>query len=177
MPNINTILDQHVVFQCECIDRLYLNAYIPILQLPCHLVNFLIKHLDPSPPQSNSRLAQAWHRFDQALDSFIHDARLAPLTKLDSFVNFWPTQAGLVNAFVLVTNRGTPRCSISYHFLTLHRLPASGWRTFLEFDKLNTKAAGALGKYHTLITVLKTEFVKACRSHIHLIADLDALGT
>ncbi len=52
MPNINTILDQHVVFQCECIDRLYLNAYIPILQLPGHLVTFLVKHRQqpiPSP--------------------------------------------------------------------------------------------------------------------------------
>ena len=52
MPNINTVLDQHVVFQCECIDRLYQNAYIPILQLPGQLVNFLVKHRQqpiPSP--------------------------------------------------------------------------------------------------------------------------------
>lgn len=44
MPNINTILDQHVTFQCECIDRMYLNAYFPSLQLPGQIVTFLIKH-------------------------------------------------------------------------------------------------------------------------------------
>ena len=37
-----------------------------------------LRHLDPSPPNSNAPLAQAWRRFDHAIDSFIHDARLAP---------------------------------------------------------------------------------------------------
>jgi len=37
-----------------------------------------LRQLDPLSPQHNSRLAQAWLRFDQALDSLIHDARLAP---------------------------------------------------------------------------------------------------
>ena len=37
-----------------------------------------LRQLDPSSPHQNPRLAQAWLRFDHALDSFIHDARLAP---------------------------------------------------------------------------------------------------
>ena len=44
MPNINNILDKHVTFQCECIDRVSLNAYIPTLQLPGQIVTFLVKH-------------------------------------------------------------------------------------------------------------------------------------
>ncbi len=44
MPNINTILKEHVTFQCECIDRMFLNGYDPILELAGQAVNFMIKH-------------------------------------------------------------------------------------------------------------------------------------
>ena len=39
--DINEILKDHVTLDVECIDRLYLNGYIPNLQLPGQLVNFL----------------------------------------------------------------------------------------------------------------------------------------
>jgi hypothetical protein len=31
--NINDVLDGHVALEVECVDRLYLNAYIPNLQV------------------------------------------------------------------------------------------------------------------------------------------------
>ena len=31
--NINEVLDGHVALEVECVDRLYLNAYVPGLQL------------------------------------------------------------------------------------------------------------------------------------------------
>ena len=75
MPNINTILDQHIISQCECIrkyiDRLYLNAHISILQLPGQLVSFLVKHRQqpiPSPAllgHLTRDLATAVERFAQ----------------------------------------------------------------------------------------------------------------
>jgi hypothetical protein len=52
MPNINTLLDNHTTFACECIDRLYLNGYIPRLQTSGQLVDFLCRHRGnriPSP--------------------------------------------------------------------------------------------------------------------------------
>lgn len=39
--NINEILKEHVTLDVECIDRIYMNAYIPNLQVPGQLVNFL----------------------------------------------------------------------------------------------------------------------------------------
>lgn len=50
MPNINTILKEHVTFQCECIDRMYLNAYLPTLQLPGQLVTFLTQRRPHGAP-------------------------------------------------------------------------------------------------------------------------------
>ena len=72
MPNINTILDQHVVFQCECIDRLYLNAYIPILQLPGHLVTFLVKHRQ-QPIPSPALLGHLTRDFVAAVEHFAQE--------------------------------------------------------------------------------------------------------
>lgn len=37
-----------------------------------------LSYLDPSPPLPDSRLAQAWRRFDHALTSFIQQPRLSP---------------------------------------------------------------------------------------------------
>jgi hypothetical protein len=44
MPTVAEILDGHVLLEVECIDRLYLNAYVPKLQLPGDLIRFLIEH-------------------------------------------------------------------------------------------------------------------------------------
>ena len=69
MPNINTILDKHVTFQCECIDRMYLNAYIPALQLPGQMVTFLVKHRGQKIP-SPALLGQITKKFIAAVDLF-----------------------------------------------------------------------------------------------------------
>ena len=50
MPNIETILRDHVKLQIECIDRLYLNGYVPRLQSEGGIVGFLLRdHPIPSP--------------------------------------------------------------------------------------------------------------------------------
>ena len=53
MPNVDTLLRDHVTLQVECIDRLYLNGYVPRLQRPENLWWFLVPHRGhpvPSPP-------------------------------------------------------------------------------------------------------------------------------
>ena len=46
------LLDGHVVLDIECLDRIYLNAYVPILQSSGQVVAFMTQHLGfpiPSP--------------------------------------------------------------------------------------------------------------------------------
>ena len=43
--NVNEILDGHVVLDLECLDRIYLNAYVPILQSSGQVVAFMTQHL------------------------------------------------------------------------------------------------------------------------------------
>jgi hypothetical protein len=52
MPNVETLLRDHVRLQVDCIDRLYLNGFVPILQRPQNLWWYLVKHRGwpiPSP--------------------------------------------------------------------------------------------------------------------------------
>ena len=52
VANINDVLDGHVGLEIECVDRLYLNAYVAKLQVPGQVARFLHDHLGlllPSP--------------------------------------------------------------------------------------------------------------------------------
>jgi len=49
---VNELLDGHVVLDVECLDRIYLNAYVPKLQVGGQVVGFMTRHLGlpiPSP--------------------------------------------------------------------------------------------------------------------------------
>jgi len=52
VTNINDVLDGHVGLEVECVDRLYLNAYVPNLQVSGQVARFVTDHLGlpiPSP--------------------------------------------------------------------------------------------------------------------------------
>jgi hypothetical protein len=40
VTNINEVLEGHVALEVECVDRLYLNAYVPLLQVGGQVVSF-----------------------------------------------------------------------------------------------------------------------------------------
>jgi hypothetical protein len=60
--NVNEILDGHIVLDLECLDRIYLNAYVPDLQVPGQVVTFF-----QSTPQSANSLAGFVRRNGQGL--------------------------------------------------------------------------------------------------------------
>jgi hypothetical protein len=74
MTNVNELLREHVTLTVECLDRVYLNGYVPTLQVPGQLVNFLVRHLGhqiPSPVllgRITKRFARAVHSFAQQHD-------------------------------------------------------------------------------------------------------------
>ena len=67
---VNEVLGGHVRLDIECLDRVYLNAYVPILQSSGQVVAFMTQHLGlpiPSPasrhgllPCRRSFLAKTW---------------------------------------------------------------------------------------------------------------------
>jgi len=66
---VNEVLDGHVALDIQCLDRVYLNAYVPILQTSAQVVAFLSTHLGypfPSPALFN----QIGGRFRRAVESY-----------------------------------------------------------------------------------------------------------
>lgn len=68
MPDINEILKEHVSLDIECIDRIYLNGYIPNLQVPGQLVKFLQQrgYAIPSP----AMLGKMTDEYKAAVEAF-----------------------------------------------------------------------------------------------------------
>jgi hypothetical protein len=63
------LLDGHTVLDIECLDRIYLNGYVPVLQVGGQVVTFLRDHLG-MPIASPAVFANIGTRFRQAVDRF-----------------------------------------------------------------------------------------------------------
>ena len=66
---VNDVLDGHVALDIECLDRIYLNAYVPVLQTSSQVVAFLSGHLG-FPFPSPALFRQMGDRFRRSVLSF-----------------------------------------------------------------------------------------------------------
>lgn len=69
MPDINDLLRDHVTLEVECLDRVYLNGYIPSLQTGGQLVKFMMERLG-KPIPSPSLLGRITQSFVAAVKEF-----------------------------------------------------------------------------------------------------------
>src|SRR5436309_15730445 len=76
---VNDVLDGHVTLDIECLDRIYLNAYVPIVQTSAQVVAVLSGHLG-FPFPSPVLFRQLGDRFRKAVVSF-SDANDIPWIK------------------------------------------------------------------------------------------------
>ena len=80
MPNINTLIRDHVSLSIRCVDRLYINGYVPTLQTsgqPCY---FLSDHLG-FPIPSSALFAPLRKRLADDVRDFAASGRI-PVVKL-----------------------------------------------------------------------------------------------
>ena len=70
--NINDLLDDHVTLDLECLDRIYLNVYVPNLQVAGQVVAFMRDHLK-KPIPSPSIMEKMGNRFRKAVEAFAED--------------------------------------------------------------------------------------------------------
>ena len=68
-PSIATILRDHVSLSISCVDRLYLNGYVPLLQAPGHIATFCRQQLN-APIASPALFRPLLERFTQAVKVF-----------------------------------------------------------------------------------------------------------
>ena len=69
VSNINEVLDGHVVLDLECLDRIYLNAYVPSLQVGGQVVTFFSQHRN-QPIASPALFQKMGEAFRQAVATF-----------------------------------------------------------------------------------------------------------
>src|SRR6516165_6982352 len=72
---VNDVLDGHVVLDVECLDRIYLNGYVPNLQMGGQVVSFLTQHLG-NPIPSPAILEKIGTAFRCAVASFAEDNKI-----------------------------------------------------------------------------------------------------
>ena len=79
VTNINEVLDGHVVLDLACIDRLYLNAYVPNLQVGGQVITFFTEHLG-FPIPSPALLEKIGNRFRREVKAFAAEHAIPILT-------------------------------------------------------------------------------------------------
>ena len=72
---VNDVLDGHVGLDVECLDRIYLNGYVPNLQVAGQVVSFMTAHLG-NPIPSPAILEKIGIAFRKAVDRFAADNKL-----------------------------------------------------------------------------------------------------
>src|ERR1700741_1424356 len=72
---VNDVLDGHVSLDVECLDRIYLNGYVPNLQVGGQVVSFLTAHLG-YPIPSPAIMEKIGTAFRRAVASFAEDNRI-----------------------------------------------------------------------------------------------------
>jgi hypothetical protein len=78
VTNINDVLDGHVGLSLHCVDRPYLNAFAPNLQVGGQVVTFLTEHLG-FPIPSPALLRKIGNRFRHDVKVFADEQNI-PLT-------------------------------------------------------------------------------------------------
>src|SRR5882757_7216944 len=78
---VNDVLDGHVALDIECLDRIYLNGYVPSLQTGGAVVSFLTAHLGFEIP-SPAIFEKIGTAFRRAVASFAEDNHI-PVVRFD----------------------------------------------------------------------------------------------
>jgi hypothetical protein len=81
---VNELLDGQVALDLECLDRVYLNAYVPNLQVAGQVVSFLTQHLG-NPIPSPAIFEKIGTAFRKAVSRFAEDEHIPVVrfTKID----------------------------------------------------------------------------------------------
>ena len=75
------LLEGHVGLDLECLDRVYLNCYVPTLQVPGQVIRFMTRHLG-LPIPSPAIMEKIGTRFRRAVDAFAAGNQI-PVVRFD----------------------------------------------------------------------------------------------
>src|SRR3546814_6310781 len=76
---VSDLLDGHTLLDVECLDRIYLNGYVPNLQVGGQVTSFMVAHLK-QPIPSPAIMERIGTRFRRAVKAFA-DAEHIPVVR------------------------------------------------------------------------------------------------
>ena len=143
---VNEVLNGHVVLDVECLDRIYLNGYVPNLQMGGQVASFMTGHLGYEIP-SPAIMDKIGTAFRRAVDRFAADNRIPVVRfgKDDRKIDrMWPYLARQA-----ATGRsGWPRSGVAQEFApvflaTRHAGRTTGvWFSFTTADRRAPRQVG-----------------------------------
>ena len=129
--SVADVLNDHVVFEVECIDRMYCNVYIPGLQYAAGLVGYVHQQLG-LPIASTAPLAEISDRFSAGVHRFARDYCVPWVDfvkgqrKDDMMQEYLAGFTGAQGVVFIGRPRRRPRCSARRNAATARAGPTRG---------------------------------------------------
>jgi hypothetical protein len=137
---VNDVLDGHVVLDLECVDRIYLNAYVPMLQVGGQVVSFLTQHLG-NPIPSPAIFEKIGLAFRKAVAEFAQDNHL-PVIRFGKADRKIEVMRPYLDAQARAGRSGVAAIGVAQEFasvFTSTERPASNGIPWFSFVKANRR--------------------------------------
>jgi hypothetical protein len=157
MPNINTVLDQHVELKCECVDRLFLNGYVSRLQDPPGLSYFLCQHRGEQIPRYEV-LGEMTRNFKRDVGVFAEKCGIPVI----EFERRAPKEDIVAPYFEKATREGVVLIGTAQERANVFRAPARGQREVGKFAATRNSAFVNSYYFYILDQDFGRSFIKIC---------------
>ncbi|WP_459328081.1 hypothetical protein [Arthrobacter tecti] len=139
MVNISEVLDGHVALDIQCLDRIYLNGYVPKLQMGGQVVTFMREHLG-NPIPSPAILEKIGTAFRRSVNTFAQDNHV-PLIRFGKGERKIDVMRRYVDAQARTGRSGVAAIGVAQEyqnvFATAERQGSNGipWFSFTKADR------------------------------------------
>ena len=136
---VNDVLDGHVDLDVECMDRIYLNGYVPNLQVGGQVVSFMTAHLG-CPIPSPAILEKIGTAFRRAVDRFAGDNKI-PVVRFSKGDRKIDAMRGCLAAQAATGGSGVAAIGVAQEFqnvfVSARRMGDNGvpWFSFTKADR------------------------------------------
>lgn len=131
MPNVNTLLDEHVVLKCEFVDRIFLNGYVGRFQEPNDLSWFLCQHRSEQIPRYEV-LGEMTRRFVSEIET-LAETKAIPIVQFERGQRKEAIAQPYFDQAAAARREGVVMIGIAQEKANVFRAPAKGQRQVGKF--------------------------------------------
>ena len=140
VTTVNDLLDGHVSLDIECLDRIYLNGYVPNLQVGGQVVSFMTQHLG-LPIPSPAVMEKIGTKFRNSVSAYA-EAEHVPMVRFAKGDRKIDVMAKYVTAQALTGRSGVAAIGVAQEFQNVFaatRRPTSNGAPWFSFTKADRR--------------------------------------